>query len=668
MELEGNGMPEELDEQAIKSKEKEICQHVRSLVEDQRASASRTAHESIWMNNIAALLGLTGSWNAVTRSFDAPVNKVRNKGNTTGISVNKILPTVQIRQAKLCQNPPRYDVRPESNSTEDKEAARLGLDILKWVWDLQHIDEKRLNATMWLQECGHAYLKVSWDPTLGKEMVDPETGEMGYEGDIRVDVVSAFSVFPDPLAATLEDATYIIEAKVRKLDYFKMQYPEKGMEVEPEDVWLLSLQYEERIKSMNVRGPATSFQQNVKDCAIELIKYEKRSKDYPNGRMIITANGVLLEDKELPVGDINFAKFDDVMIGGKYYSEAIITHLRPLNEQSNNVVRKRADWVNKMLAGKYSAARGSGLTQESLNDQSGEILYYDIVPNAPNGGMPMPMQIPNIPQYAYQEEEKLDEQINYVAGTSDVSRGDMPSAGMPAVGMQLLLEADATRMGATIEQHEHSYAKVGTLILKYAEKFYTMERTMKIAGKSGFMVKTVTGEMLRGNTDCIVVKGSTIPGSKVLRRQELVNAYQLGILGEPNDTKVREKVLAAMEFGDISEMWRKQALDEYQFMLGVKQIEKGEMPVAHKYDNHEYWIQQLNEYRIEKTDDLPPLQAALIETLVNQHMDFLVEIANVNAPPMLPTPPPLAPPPQVPPPPAAPPGMGAPPNPQGPTL
>ena len=648
MDLFGYGSPEEVDEKVIKEKEKEICAHVRSIVEEQRASASRTAHESIWMNNIAALLGLNGNWNAVTRNFEAPINRVRNRGNTTGITVNKILPTIQNRQAKICQNPPRYDVRPESNSTEDKEGGRLGLDVLRWIWDTQHIDEKRLNLVMWLQECGHAYLKASWDPTLGKEMIDPETGELDYEGDVRIDVKSSFEIFPDPLAKSLDEASYIIEATVRKIDYFRMRYPEKGHLVEPEDCWLMSLQYEERIKSMNVRGPAASFQQAMKDCAIELIKYEKRSKDYPNGRMIICANGILLEDKELPIGVIPFAKFDDIMIGGKYYSEAIITHLRPLNEQSNNVIRKRADWVNKLLAGKYAAARGSGLTQESLNDQSGEIVYYDVVPNAPNGGAPAPMAIPNIPQYAYNEEDKIDAQINYVSGISDVSRGEIPSAGIPAIGMQLLVEQDQSRIGVMVEQHERSYAKLGTYILKFVSKFYTMDRTMKIAGKQGFMVKTVNGAMLRGNTDVIVVKGSTLPGSKVLRRQEITNAYQLGILGNPDDVKVREKVLAAMEFGDIAEMWRKQALDEYQVMLGIKQIEKGELPQAHKYDNHEYWIQQLNEYRIEKTDDLPELQAALIETCVNQHMDYLVDLSNVTAPGPLPEPPPIPPAPPIP--------------------
>jgi len=649
--MDGFETKEQADETMKAIDEQKICGHVRSLVEERRGQASRIAHESIWMTNIAAILGFSGlQYNSTMRQF-MPTNRVSGRSGTQPMKVNKILPTIQNRQAKLCKNPPRYEVRPESNDTEDKEAARLGLEILKWVWDKQCIDEKRLNLMMWVQQCGHAYMKVSWDPSLGNEMVDPETQELDYEGDVRVDVVSAFEVFPDALAKTLEDASDIIQASVRKLDYFKLRYGAKGAKVEQEDAWLLSLQYEDRIKTMNQKGPSNSgMAQTMKNCAIELVKYERRSKDYPQGRMIVCANGVLLEDKPLPVGDIPFAKFDDITIGGKYYAEAIVTHLRPIQDQYDQVIRMRADWTRKLLTGKMIAARGSGLAQESLNDQSGEVVYYDVVPNAPNGGAPLPLPMPTIPQYAYNEEERLDSMINYISGISEVSRGTIPSAGIPALGMQILVEQDDSRIGVMVEQHEKAYARIGSLILKFVEKYYTMPRKMKITGKNNsYMVKTVTGEQLNGNTDVIVIRGSTLPGSKVLRRQELLNAYQQGLLGEPNDPRVREQLLSHLEFGDIGAMWKDQSLDEFQFMLGIKLIEAGELPPVHKLDNHEFWIKELNRYRKEKTGDLDTLTAALIETTINAHISYIMDLSNSLADGPLPPAPPLPPKPQIPP-------------------
>jgi len=647
--MEGFETKEAADATMKEIDEEKICGHVRSLVEERRSQASRIAHEAIWMTNIASILGFNGlTYNSTMRQFQ-PVNRVNSRSSSLPIKVNKILPTLQNRQAKLCKNPPRYDVRPESNDTEDKEAARLGLEILKWVWDKQSIDEKRLGLMMWVQQCGHAYMKVSWDPSLGNEMINPETQELDYEGDVKVDVVSAFEIFPDPLAKTLEDASDIIQATVRKLDYFKLRFGEKGAKVKQEDAWLLSLQYEDRIKSINQRGPSNSgMAQSMKNCAIELVKYERRSKDYPNGRMIICANGVLLEDKPLPVGEIPFAKFDDIMIGGKYYSEAVTTHIRPIQDQYDETIRKRSTWTNRLLSGKMIAARGSGLAQESLNDQSGEVVYYDVVPNAPNGGAPTPLPMPNIPQYAYNEEERLDSMINYISGISEVSRGTIPSASIPALGMQILVEQDDSRIGVMVEQHERSYARVGSLILKYVEKYYTMPRKLKIAGKNqSYLVKEVTGEMIKGNHDVIVIRGSTLPGSKVLRRQEILNAFQQGLLGDPADPKVREQVLNYLEFGEVGQMWKDQSLDEFQFMLGLKKIEAGELPQVHKLDNHAFWIRELNRYRKEKTDDLSPTQAALIQAVIDEHLQFELELSNAMAEPPLAPPPPLPPKPEI---------------------
>ena len=439
--------------------ERKLCTHVKTLVEQSRSSANRIAHESIWMTNTAYCLGYDGvAFNATTRQFQ-PVNRSASYLKKSRIHVNKILPTLQNRAARLCKNPPKFEVRPEANDSESREAARLGQQIIGTMWDKGHLDEKRLQLIMWLQQCGHSWLKVSWDDQDGAPIIDPETGQLiDYEGDVRVDVCSPFEIFPDPVAKSQDDVlrTWIVQAKVRTLDYFRSHYPEKGDQVKEEDAWLLSVLYENRINSINSRGPSQGgMQAQMKNCAIELTKFEARSKEHPNGRLIITANGVLLRDDELPAGCIPFRKFDDIVIGGKFYSESVVSHLRPIQDQYNETIRRRAEWTRRLLAGKYIAARGGGLMQEALNDESGEIVYYDPVPNAPNAGMPVPLQTPMLPQWAYQETDAHERMINDISGISEVSRGTLPSASIPAIGMQLLTEQDDTRIGVMTEQHEH---------------------------------------------------------------------------------------------------------------------------------------------------------------------------------------------------------------------
>ena len=342
--------------------------------------------------------------------------------------------------------------------------------------------------------------------------------------------------------------------------------------------------------------------------------------------MIVSANGILLENKELPCSEIPFVKFDDVLIGGKFYSDAIITHLRPIQDAYNTVVRMRTEWVKKLLTGKMIGARGSQLAQESLNDQSGEVVYYTPVPNAADGGRPTPLTMPVIPQYAYTEQAQLDAMFNEISGISEVSKGNLPSATIPAIGMQLLVEQDDTRIGVVTEKSEHGWARVGELILKQIKENYVLPRKIKIAGDSGYIVKEIEGSQVK-TTDIKVRRGSTMPSSKVLKRQEILNAFQQGLLGDPQDPETRAKVLSWLEFGDVNGIWLDQSLDTAQIKRGIELIEKGEIPPANEFDNHKLWISELNRYRKgEKYEGLPDDLQKLVTTVMETHLQFILKL------------------------------------------
>lgn len=620
-----NSGPKTISDQT--TEEQDLVGFCRARLEESRAAASRVSHEGVWMTNIAYVLGYDGVYyDTNSRSFRPADKNYRFQGRNR-IHVNKILPTLQNRLARLAKNEPQYDVRPGSPSNDDKEAAKLGLQILTQYWDLERINRKRLDLLMWVQQCGHGYLDVSFDPDKGEPMVDPATGDLvGYEGDISVNVVSPFEVFPDPLAKTLDDAQWVIKAKLRKLDYFKNRYPERGEMVREEGAWLLSAQYESRINGLTTQGfTSGTAEARFKNAAIEVVYYERRSKKHPQGRMVVSANGALLENKELPVGKFPLVKFDDILIAGKYYSESTVTHARPSQDQYNRTIQKRADWVNRLLTGKILAPRGAGLQQESLNDQSGEVVYYD---QTPNGGPPTPMAMPNIPSYAYNEDKVHESNINDIMGISEVSKGTLPSASIPAIGMQLLTEQDDTRIGVITEQHEEAYASVGNLVLLNVEKFIKTPRLLKMAGDGmEYTVKQFVGADIRGNHDVTVIRGSTVPGSKVLRRQELLNAYTQGLLGDPQDPQVRSNVLGMLEYGDVAEIWKTRTLQMGMIQKEIRTIEAGGMPRINKLDPHILAIQELNDYRMtDKYDSMDPMRQGNLLATIDLHTQMMMKL------------------------------------------
>lgn len=611
--------------------DKDLCDFVRKKLEERMQSPARAAAEAIWLTNIAYYSGIDSvEFDSVTRTFK-PVNALPRPVNRMRVSVNKVLPTVQNKLAKLCKSQPRWDVRPKSADDDDKESARLGKAVILQDWDYAHIAEKRQELLLWTMECGHAYLKTSWDPMLGPKDIDTsgEQPQLITQGDKRVDVVSAFQCFPDPLAKSWDEVQDFIQANVRNLAYFKEQWPERGGLVKQEDCWVKSLSYEMRVNSFNASTPDTGTAETIPNTAIEIAYYEKPSRKHPGGRHIVTANGVLLKDGILPIDEIPFVKFDDIKVGGKYNSESTITHIRPMQDQYNRNKSLKAAFLNRTLMGKYITARGHGLAAEALNDQSGEVLEYDPIPN---GDKPEALQPPTMPEYVFQEDESLTNDINDVSGINQASRGQLPSSSIPAIGMQMLVEQDDTRIGVQTENHEYSYANLGRILLKFTAKYYTSDRLLKEVGQGfDYVVKNFKGDDLRDNFDVHVIRGSTVPGSKVLEREAIMNMRDRGIFGNPNDPNVAASVLEMLEFGDEFQPWKKQSLIKNSIEKGITLIEeRTEKPACSEFDNHTMWIQQLDEYRLSDTfDKLTPDQQGLVLECMNDH---LTELQKMVAP------------------------------------
>ena len=606
----------------------DLCAWVRSKLEERRSSASRAASEAIWLTNIAYLCGIDSvEFDPLARTFRA-VNALPRGINKSRVHVNKVLPTVQNKLAKLCKSQPRWDVRPKSSDEEDKEAARLGKAVILQDWDYCKIAQKRQELLLWAMECGHAYLKVSWDTSLGPKELEPTGDEQKpvkliTMGDKRVDVRSAFCCFPDPLAKNFDEIEDFIEAHIRPLAYYRNQYPERGHLVKEEDCWLSSLQYEMRINSFNSTGSESGQSQTLPNTAIEISYYEKPSKKHPGGRHIITANGIKLKDDILPVDEIPFAKFDDIKVGGKYNSESTITHIRPMQDQYNRNKSLKAAFLNRTLMAKYISPRGAGLAAEAFNDQSGEVVEFDHIDGQP---APQALQAPVMPQYVFEEDESLTNDINDVSGINQASRGQLPSSSIPAIGMQMLVEQDDTRIGVQTENHEYSYADLGRILLKFTAKYYTNDRLLKEVGKNfDYIVKRFKGDDLRDNFDVHVIRGSTIPGSKVLERENIVNLHRGGYFGNPQDPKVLENVLSMLEFGDEFEPWKKHSLVMASIQKGIDMIEGSTIkPPVSEFDNHTLWIQEFDDYRLsDRFDRLNDIQKSLVIETMNDHVNEL---------------------------------------------
>jgi hypothetical protein len=240
----------------------------------------------------------------------------------------------------------------------------------------------------------------------------------------------------------------------------------------------------------------------------------------------------------------------------------------------------------------------------------------------------MQQQVPVIPQYAYSEEDRLLNALYDITGEGEISRGILPAAGIPAIGMQLLLEQDETRISTVTEQHEYSFARLGKLILLYLEKHVTNERLLKVADPNAqYQIKSWSGNDITSTHDVIVVRGSTAPISLATKRNEILNLYDRGMYGNPADTQVRIKVMRDLEWGDVSSHYADQSADYAQINKSIHEIEQGIIPEISEFDNHALHLQEKNRYRkSDKYANLDPNKQAILLNDMDEHLRWLMKI------------------------------------------
>jgi hypothetical protein len=153
-----------------------------------------------------------------------------------------------------------------------------------------------------------------------------------------------------------------------------------------------------------------------------------------------------------------------------------------------------------------------------------------------------------------------------------------------------------------------------------------------------YTVLSFVGEDLNGNTNVRVVRGSTLPGSKVLKRQEIINLHQQGYFGNPQDPKVVQNVLSQLEYGDNQEAWKERSLDMAQITKHINMIEQEMKPPVHEGDNHILFYQELNNLRkSDKFDRFSDMSKAILLEVMEDHLQEMVNLAaptTTNAPSM----------------------------------
>ena len=409
---------------------------------------------------------------------------------------NKIAPAANVRFAKLARVQPMVKTRPASSDQEDISTSRICTKIMHYVYQNNKYDKIKRRATEWSELCGTSFYKNIWNPDKGKVLgslpyeytskqvkkmnnsqlcacafdigIHAASGSTNHdlkkaiiqqisqpevvrEGDVEVIAVKCFEIYPDNNSyEELDDCRYIIHAKAVDANIVREVY---NVDVTGKDINILTMDNTSSVSTTyGSRNAINGYNDSIKENQVVVIeKYEKPTRRYPNGRLIIIANDKLISYTTLPYVNraddrrcYPFSRQVCEIMPNSFWGVSWIERCVPMQRVYNDVKNAIHEHAQRATIGAWQAEDGSIIDPDDLEATGiypGKIVYIE-----PNSKGLVPLQESTLPNSLQNIPVDLDEEIITSAGVSELSVKGSTSTEMSGIALEILKEQDDTRL------------------------------------------------------------------------------------------------------------------------------------------------------------------------------------------------------------------------------
>lgn len=550
---------------------------------------------------------------------------------------NRILPIVTARAARKVKNRPSFVATPFTGSEEDVDAARITEKALEYDWVYLDLQQKLFQAELFAEIVGAGFWKIYWDSTKGEsaEVVVDQSGQpvelngrilkaqdIGQEGlpegmsvkkinlgDPAVDVVSPFHFYPDPLATSMSELEKCFEEKLRSPEYVKQRY---NVDLEP-DAEVSAGPVESRMFGSLMPGTTSGYK------GIRVYEFwAKANSTFPQGKRVVWAQDQILSEEDGPVDTLPYVMFSGVKVPNRFWPTAIATQLRGPQVNLNKIESQIQENANRIGNPALMKSRQANVSYTGVPGE--EILYDSTVSDA----IPSYLQPPNMPQYVVDQVERIEASMVEISGLHEVSKATVPTGVTAASAINLLQEADDTRIGPEVQDMEFSLGQAGTKLARLRARFTTDERILRIAGEDeNWDIFAFRGVMMGEEPTVECQAGSAMPRSQAAKQAAILEIlqtmFQYGMA--PNQRDLR-KVFKDYQVGALDQLFSGLSTTEQQIQRENRNMALGEAVEVNAFDEDQDHIDGHEEFqRSARYLQLDPQIKRLVELHVNAHRE-----------------------------------------------
>jgi len=543
----------------------------------------RLAFEQQWYLNMAFYFGrhyvawVPGQSGSLTKLYEpaAPPYRVR-------MIVNKCRRIVRTELTKVTRQVPQFYVLPNTTDESDRMSAQAAEEIAEYELRELHYNQKLRSAAHWMTLCGTSFLKTYWDPTK----IDPS----GVMGTTCIDPVTPFHLYvPDIQEEDIEGQPHVIHTMLLDKDFIKNTF---GKDIEPNAEVRGGALEQRFFSAMGIKSNQPS--KNKVQC------YEiwvKPGFKYPEGALIIWSGKTLLAFQETwPYvrTDFPFAKLDHIPTG-RFYGESSLVDLIPLQRELNRTHSQVIEAKNKMAKPQWTAQKGS-VDANKMTSEPGLVIQF-----TPGFQEPKPVQPPSLPTYVIDELERLGREMDDLAATGEITKGNVPPGITAASAISYLQEENDNRFAPTVSSIEEATTKVGKFVLSFVDEYWIESRKIKVIGDNRLTaMREFSMADVAGNTDFQVETGSAAPRSRAARQAFIIELRKMGSIDD-------QKMLKYLDMVETSKLYQDAQIDQNQVQRENVLMNQGQDIQPNPFDNIPVHLQGHADYmKTEEFSSQPP--------------------------------------------------------------
>jgi len=572
-----------------------------------RAIRDRRALEFTWSLNTAFYLGFQHL------GFNPHSGELfRDIDNETYI-VNRIAPFVETRVAKLTRGKPIPSVTPERHDPLTIKAAELNEHLFRHYWKVQDRDAKERTHAILMVLMGSAFKKVTWNPSVGQFVKEEKSDNQGnamfnadgsaetekvFLGDIECNIRSPFAILASPGATSIENADWIMDRTFKTLEEIQTDFPKLNIDnvIEHDGGMTIYEKFVNRLQSPIFSGVA-GFAPTRRDAneggilpehkiALVIEYWKKPCKLYPKGIKATVVGNQLADFEEWPYEHqlFPFVKTDEKEQPFDFYGVSTITRLIPIQKHYNQARTQVALNGELMANGKWLVPKGSGLIDDALTDEQGEVIEYN-----PNLAAPHQAVIAPLPNYIMESQNQDIIDLRDVGGEREATNAPFPGL-TAAVALQEAAAQANEILGPILANIEEGVEREGEMVLSLAHEFFEDPRKIKIVGQNKKLFVTIDKTDLRNQTDITIQLDSGLGESKASQRQALIDLWDRRVITDP------EKFLKAFEIGSLDIVTGEQDPAEAMVLEDIEALKNGKMPQVRPFDNHIMYVKMVSNF------------------------------------------------------------------------